>query len=148
VCGGPLTAGGERFANAWERSLGQRGCCGDACVARFDPDRHWIPSRAPAPLGEDEVNRFLAIGKSRLRDGDPPAPVARDMLLAGVPSWVVRRAVYGSSLAAASNRRQSAGLSLMTLGRFVWGTGDKRDPDAIGDADPDIEAWEARFGTP
>jgi len=106
-----------------------------------------MPSQAPTPLDEDETARLLERAKSRLRQGDSPAVMARELLLAGMEPWIIRNALHGAGMAAAANQRTARALSLMTsLGGLRWLSRDKRDPRAIPNAQADIEAWEARFG--
>jgi hypothetical protein len=147
VCGAALSSGQEHFSNAWEASLKQHACCSRECAGRFHPDVHWMPSRAPEALDEDETDRQLNLAKKRLKQGDGPGVLARELLLAGLEPWIIRNALHGAGMAARANERTARSLSLMTfLGGSRWLSRDKRDPAAIPDAMTDIEAWEARFG--
>lgn len=147
VCGLTLDAKRTLYANSWESALGQRGCCSDACVASFDADQHWMPSKKPAPIAASERDRLLTNARISLRNGDAGAVVARDLLLAGVSPYLTRNAVAGASMAGAASRRAAGWLSAMSfLGGSLWLSRDKRT-GSFGDANADIAAWEARFGS-
>jgi hypothetical protein len=146
VCGARLEV--AHWPNAWEKSVGVRPCCSDRCAKGFDADRHWMPSEAPALLSDDAASIAVASAKARMARGDDADPVARDLLLAGVPPWMVRNAVVAAGARASRGVRELAMLPILTLGRvFVSRSGDtKHDPSSGGDALASIAAWEARFG--
>ena len=143
VCG--QTVGAPLFANAWEESLRLRACCSEACVDAFDPDVHWIPSVAPTLLDDDETDRTLDLGKARLRDGDDAGVVAKDLLIAGVESWIVRKALAGEGIAREQSKRTARAFSLMNvLGGTIWLSRDRRRRVRTGfDV---VDEWEQRFG--
>lgn len=146
VCGETLDASRALYANSWESALGQRGCCSDVCVASFDADLHWIPSRKPPPIDADAQDKLLASAKVSLRNGDTGAVVARDLLLAGVSPYLTRNAVAGASMAGAASRRTAGLLSAFSvLGGSLWLSRDKRT-GSFGDTNADIAEWEKRFG--
>jgi len=145
VCGGSVD-GEPRYGNAWEKSLAIRACCGAECVAAFDVDVHWIPSDAPEPVSDDDSLRLVTGARQRLRDGESPSLVARDLLIAGVAPWVVRRMLDAAGIAAAASRATAGQLSLMTLlGGIGWVSRDRRDPRATVGAHADVDAWEQTF---
>ncbi|MFT5357916.1 MAG: hypothetical protein ACI9KE_005153 [Polyangiales bacterium] len=147
VCGEGLSPKRTLYANSWESALGQRGCCSDICVASFDADRHWIPSRKPPPIDAGEQDKLLASAKVSLRNGDAGAVVARDLLLAGVSPYLTRNAVAGASMAGAASRRTAGWLSALSfLGGGLWLSRDKRT-GSFGDANAIIAEWEERFGS-
>ncbi|MFK8001955.1 MAG: hypothetical protein AB8H86_20330 [Polyangiales bacterium] len=147
VCGGTLDETQTLYANSWESALGQRGCCSAACVSSFDADRYWMASNKLQSINAREQDRLLASAKVSLKNGDSGAVVARDLLLAGVSPYLTRNAVAGASMAGASSRRTAGWLSAMSfLGGSLWLSRDKR-AGGFGDANADISAWEARFGS-
>ena len=155
VCRKALDPAGARYANAWEASLKQHPCCSDACCGKFDVDVHWFPVALPAALADDAAARFMEVGKGRIRKGDAPALVTRDLLVAGVPPWMVRRALYGAVQAAATSDRQTKGwnlgamLSTLFLGHGVFTHDSKRGLTSVRatlDGASEIDAWEEHFG--
>jgi hypothetical protein len=146
VCRAVLTMDTAHYANAWERRLKQHPCCSEPCASRFDVDAHWLPAVAPPLVGDDEANRLVQAGKHRVRTGDGPAVVARDLLIAGVPAWMVRNMLVGEGVSAAKTKSTGRLLSVMTvLGGRLWGSTDVRDSNAIAGAHEVIEEWTARF---
>ena len=134
------------FPNAWEESLGLRACCSRGCVDGFDPDEHWIPCARPALLDDEATDRALDLGKQRIRDGDEPSVVAIDLLIAGVESWIVRKALAGEGMAWEQRRRTARRLSLMSVfGGTLWFSRDRRRKVRSGlDI---VDEWEQRFDT-
>jgi hypothetical protein len=146
VCGTTVAIDAALYANAWERSLKQHPCCSESCTARFDAGVHWLPAVAPAVASDDEANRFLHAGKLRVRAGDGPGLVARDLLIAGVPPWMVRNMLVGEGVSAAKAKSTGRLLSAMTgFAGLLWGSTDVRDSRAIAGAHDVIEEWTARF---
>jgi len=82
VCGEAIE--NARYANAWERSRKIYPCCSDRCVTAFDPDEHWIPAVFPDPADDAEAGRMLGVFRARIKQGDSPMVVVREMLLAGI----------------------------------------------------------------
>ncbi len=78
--------------------------------------------------------------------GDDAGPVARDLLAAGVPSWMVRNAVVAAGAAARGRTRELGALSWLTLGRWFPATDVRHDASTGIDALDAIAAWDARFG--
>jgi hypothetical protein len=157
VCKQTIDPASVQYANAWESALKQHPCCSQACCAKFDPTVHWLPGEAPTSLSDDEANKRVALGKSRLKNGDSPGTVARDLLIAGVPSWMVRRALFGAAAAAASSDRTTNGWNI--LGIFSWifagagvfvrdGSRGLADPKEVVGSTDQIDEWEEHFGVP
>lgn len=144
VCGARAEA--AHWANAWERSLGVHPCCSDACAKQFDPDRHWMPSLAPRPLDDAQASDAVARGKARMAKGDDAGPVARDLLMAGVPPWMVRNAVIAAGARARRSARELAMLPLLTLGAFFAPRTTDHDATTGHAALDAVAAWERRFG--
>lgn len=96
VCGGAV--GEPVFANAWEKSRKVSACCSTACAQTFDPDVHWIPSTRPAPVDTMEEARLIRIHRERLRKGDQPDVVTRELLLAGVAPTAIRKLLTSTEL--------------------------------------------------
>jgi hypothetical protein len=96
VCGGGVTA--PVYANAWEKARKVFACCGDACIQRFDADAHWIPSVRPAELDTMEEARMVRLAAQRVRAGDEPSIVVRDLLVCGVGPLGVRKVLLDAEL--------------------------------------------------
>ena len=157
VCGKEVPDGGPTYANAWEASLKLHPCCSPTCSSAFNPDVHWIPAMRPAELSEPAAAEVMERGKRRIRQGDAPNLVARDLLLAGLAPWMVRRALLGAAAAAVSSKRRTGGLNLFGLFTFfTFGRGHfvhdpssgLTDPRAALDGAREVDAWEAHFGLP
>ncbi len=150
VCGGPITE--PQFANAWEKARKLYPCCSDACAKRFDPDVHWLPAERPQLLDGPEEARMLDTARQRIREGDRPSLVVRDMLVAGVGTAGVRKLIVDGELAAAAGDRTARTLNILGGIRALFGGGlrfaqrrDKQDPVLLRAASADIDAWRARF---
>ena len=145
VCSGPVTT--PVWPNAWERAEGRRPCCSENCRSAFHPDRHWMPSEKPAELGEEAVDTMIYAAKARMKQGDEASPVARDLLIAGVPPWMVRNAVVDAGGRARRAQALGAASLWMTFGGWIAGsTRERHDPSKGRDALEDVAQWIARFG--
>lgn len=154
VCGVALAPSAAHFANAWESSLGTHPCCSKACAGRFDPTSHWLPTTAPKQLSDAEADVFVRNARRRLAAAEDPKLVARDLLLAGVVPWQVRRILGGEAIAEDSVRRFVAGPNLMgrifgalsgsALVTVTPGRGKADIKDVVG-AGSEVDAWLARF---
>ncbi len=150
VCGGAIEA--PRFANAWEKSRGAFPCCSEACATRFDPDVHWLPARAPAPLDDAEARRLISIASRRLARGDLPRVVVREMLLAGVPVAPLRGALIEGRAATAAAERSARRWSIAGFVFAAFGASlrlaesrDPRDLAALDEGAAQLDRWQARF---
>jgi hypothetical protein len=89
--------GDALYANAWERVRKRFPCCSQACTTRFDPDVHWRPAIWPAPASDEEEGRLLGVVHLRVKKGERPDVIAREMLQAGaldlVDAWDHARTV-------------------------------------------------------
>lgn len=149
VCGAGLAADAAQYANTWERSRKKFPCCA-GCVARFDPDVHWLPARLPERASTVEQARMVKVFGKRLGDGDKPRVLVREMLLAGLDPAELRRNVEitagNAEIAQArADRRSMVGL----FGWLFAGRGklaearDQRRPRDFAEALEDLDAWEA-----
>lgn len=154
VCGVVFPAVRAQFKNAWERSLGAHPCCGYECASRFDADVHWLPMVAPRQLSDAEAEGFVANARRRLAAAEDPKLVARDLLLAGVVPWQVRRILGGEAIAESSAKRFAVAPSLMgsVIGFFsgsalVVGTRGrgKADVRQVVGAGGQVDEWLSRF---
>jgi hypothetical protein len=150
VCGGPIA--GPHFANAWERARKLYPCCGPACAARFDPDVHWLPAEKPLPTTPDDEHRLMRAAVERLRVGDRPSLVVRDLLLAGIAPTALRKLLTDAELSVAATDRWVDRFNLLgaisaLLGgrRTVAERNDRRDPEQLRAAAIELETWSARF---
>jgi hypothetical protein len=116
VCGAAVTE--PVYANAWEKARKLFACCGDACAQRFDADTHWIPSVRPAPLDGVEEARLVRLAGERLRGGDQPRMVIRDLLVSGAGVLGVRKALISAELDADATDKTVKKLNI-----FVWVSG-------------------------
>lgn len=152
VCRRELPSDGGRYPNAWEKSLRLRACCSDSCVRAFDPDRHWIPSTRPAPCAESEAVHLLEVAKSRILTGESASPIVRELLVAGVESWRIRRAIETSSVAKEQGRSTQRTYVRMfarsVLSRLVAEAvfASEEPTGNLGSTADEIASWEARFG--
>ena len=146
VCDGEVTLGEERWANAWEKSRQVLACCSDGCAKEFHLDRHWLPSARPKAASEDESNRLYQVLRARLRDGDSPSVVTREMLQAGISPELIRGVLLDSQRAGAKSRKEAIELSILGVIRGIF-TGtfaffasrDKRSPITFEAAFADLE---------
>lgn len=152
VCGVSFD-GREHFANAWEASLGAHPCCSDRCAGAFDPDTHWMPLAAPVELSDPDAAPFVANAQRRLGGGEDPNLVARDLLLAGVVPWQVRRIVGGAAIKAsraAAPSRCPTGWARSLCSRQArapfGSTSDRVDVRKAAQSGSVVDEWEARFG--
>jgi hypothetical protein len=153
VCGGALAE--PVFANAWEKTRKVSACCSAACAQTFDPDQHWIPSSRPAALDHMEEARLSRVAGERLRKGDRPGVVVRDLLLSGVGLSAVRKLVTATELGSESTH--AADLKPIAqrgwIGRLILGAARAsgpadRTPGYVDDPRRDLERWAAHFDRP
>jgi hypothetical protein len=88
----------------------------------------------------------------RLKDGDSPSVVTRELLIAGIPPEVLRGVLMEASAAGSRSRRDAAELTalgvikgLLTGSFTVFGSRDKRDPDRFAAAYADVEYWNTQL---
>jgi hypothetical protein len=152
VCGASVVE--PHYANAWEKVRKLYPCCSSACSARFDPDTHWLPAAAPAPAAGPEAARLLGVARDRVRAGDKPTIVVRDLLLAGVGLPGVRKLLLDAEIAAKSTDRVVTQLNIISVIRALFRgpmrmrmheRRDRQDPEALRAAVADLDAWRARF---
>lgn len=150
VCGGPIAE--PQFANAWERVRKLYPCCSPACVARFDPDVHWLPAEKPPPATPDDEHRLTRAAAERLRAGDRPSLVVRDLLLAGIAATALRKLLTDAELSVAATDRWVDRINVLgAISLLLGGQGrvaerrDRRDPEQLRAAATDLETWSARF---
>jgi hypothetical protein len=128
------------YPNPYERARRIYACCSDACAQRFDPDAHWIPAEAPRALDAAEEARLLRVLRERLANGDRPAVLVREMLVAGLPPHRLRLQL-GEQTASAEHKRAQA-APFMLFGVFsIRRRRDKRDPKALAAAAREIDQW-------
>lgn len=154
VCGATFPVAQVRFANAWESSLGTHPCCSEACARRFDASVHWLPTVAPKLLSDADADVFVRNARRRLAAAEDPKLVARDLLLAGVVPWQVRRILGGEAIAESSARSFAGGPKLMSwifgalsgrsLVMVTPGRG-KADVKSVVGAGAEVDAWLERF---
>lgn len=150
VCGGPIAE--PHFANAWERVRKLYPCCSPACAARFDPDVHWLPAEKPLPAPPDDEHRLMRAAAERLRAGDRPSLVVRDLLVSGIAPTAVRKLVTGAELSVAAKDRWVNRFNVLgVIGALFGGPwrvadrNDRRDPEQLRAAAIELETWSARF---
>jgi len=157
VCGSAVEGDRALYANAWEASLKQHPCCSSTCSGRFKSDIHWMPAAIPKPLSDTAAADFMEVGKRRIRQGDSPKVVARDLLLSGVPPWMTRRALLGAAQAAASSDKVTRGWNLNGALTFISGGigvflhDRKRGLTNVAetlDGGAQVDVWEDHFGLP
>ncbi len=119
VCGGAVEE--PVYANAWEKARKQFACCGEVCAQRFDPDAHWIPSARPAALETIEEARLVRLAGERLRAGDEPRRVVRDLLVAGVGLPGARKALTSAELSANATDKVVKKLNILGWLSFALG---------------------------
>lgn len=151
VCGGPTAD--PHFANAWERVRKLYPCCSPACAARFDPDVHWLPAEKPLPATPADEHRLTRVAAERLRAGDRPSLVVRDLLLAGIAPLALRKLLTDGERSVAATDRWVGRLNVLGLLSLLFGgpgrvaeRNDRRDPEQLRAAATDLETWRARFG--
>lgn len=150
VCGGAV--GEPVYANAWEKTRKVSACCSAACAQTFDPDQHWIPSQRPAPVDTMEEARLVRLASERLRKGDKPFVVTRELLLAGVGMPALRKLLTSTKLGS-----ESTNIADMVpvpqrgwVGRLIYGAAraagpDTHEPDHVTAANADLERWAKHF---
>jgi hypothetical protein len=143
VCEREIAPGAERYANAWEASLELRACCGTDCAARFDGDEHWMPSMKPLPASDEELTRMLPAARARLVGGEDVTFIAKDLLLAGISTSTVRRALNRSAASSAATRESALGALFAGL----FGRGRRRRRGNLDDVDALIQRWTERFAS-
>lgn len=142
------------YANAWEKARKVLACCSDACVQQFDPDTHWIPSMRPPPLDGMEEARMARLSGERLRAGDQPRMVVRDLLVAGVGPLAVRKALINSALSADATDKTVKTLNILGWLSGLLGGGvqvaerrSQQDQAKLREAEAtDLDTWIKRFG--
>jgi hypothetical protein len=148
VCGGRVEE--AMYPNAWETARKRYPCCSKACVERFDPMQHWIPARFPQVASDEEQKRLLGVMRTRIIDGDEPAILVREMLVAGIPPAKVRGVLIEAGADAQREKRQLRWIqAVVMLVTFRWLSRrpvDKRDPKKIAAAAADVDLWEKRRG--
>jgi hypothetical protein len=149
VCGGELVE--CHFANAWEKARKLSACCSPACAQRFDPDRHWLPAKAPADADGAEQVRLLDIAHGRLRRGDRPSVVVRELLTAGVGVLGVERLVRDAELDAQATKRTVKRHNILgAIGALFgrWRVTEAREPlelPELAAATADVAVWRKHF---
>jgi hypothetical protein len=145
VCEEEVVAGAEHWPNAWERSRKRFACCGPACAGSFNPDQHWIPSLPPAPASPSDSDRLIGVLRTRLKNGDLPSVVTRELLVAGVSAELVRGTLLESQAAGARSHREESERALLGVffGRFISGKRDRREPKTFESAFDDVDRWSA-----
>lgn len=153
VCNEPIRDGDEQYPNAWESTRKQFPCCGTACCQAFDPDEHWIPAERPPAADPRDEQRLLDVARRRVRDGDSPRVVLREMLTAGVSLSGLRKVMTFAQLGAERSEQDVKELRVMgaiaglLTGRWFFARStDKREPAELEAAQLDLDEWERRFG--
>lgn len=143
VCHAPVDEANALYKNSWEAARKRFACCSQTCREAFDPDIYWIPSRIPDEASEAEAAKLLRVVKDRLRDGDAPTVVIREMLVAGVPPAGLRKVVNEALVIGLRAKQDAAQLSLLG-GLFGWLAinRDKRRPSSLEAALANIDQWE------
>jgi hypothetical protein len=143
VCHAPVDEGDALYKNSWEAARKRFACCSQACREAFDPDLHWIPSRIPDEPSETETAKLLRVVRDRLRSGDAPAVVVREMLVAGIPLPGLRK-VVNEAMAIGLRAKEDASQFSLLGGLFGWIAinRDKRRPSSFEAAFADIDQWE------
>jgi hypothetical protein len=151
VCQGVLSE--SHFANSWEKARKLYPCCSDACARRFDPDVHWLPAARPPPASVDDVVRLSRVSRERLRAGDKPSVVVRDLLIGGVQPRAVRKVLMDVELEAKATDKTMRRLNVLgwisaALTGRLWllRRKDFQDVDELHAAHAEIAQWTARFG--
>ena len=150
VCGGAVTE--AVFSNPWEKTRKVSACCSAACAQKFDPDQHWIPSQRPVPIDTMEEARLVRIAGERLRKGDKPLVVTRELLLAGVGIAALRKLLSSTKLGSESTDAAALRPPVQTrgwLGALVYGASKlaapDADPDLVTAALADLDRWTKHF---
>ena len=150
VCGAAITE--PVFANAWEKTRKVSACCSAACAQTFDPDQHWLPSTRPLSQDPMEEARLARVGAERLRKGDRPSVVARELLIAGVGLPAVRKLLNATDLGSEST--DAAKLTPIAQGgwrgRLLHLFASAAAPDTddaahLAAAKADLDRWAAHF---
>lgn len=89
VCRAVVDDGSAVYPNTWEATTKSRVCCSAACRERYQPDAHWVPSRAPLP-SPAELARTMAHAQRRMTRGDNLRVIVRDLLCGGAGEDAVR----------------------------------------------------------
>lgn len=111
VCGTPVVE--RHFANAWEASRKIYACCSTACTAGFEPDTHWIPSTVPPAATPDDEARLLRVCRERVRSGDRPSIVIREMLVAGIGIPGLRKTLINAQLTVGATNKTVSRLNIL-----------------------------------
>lgn len=137
------------YANAWEATLGERPCCSEECKAAFRADVHWLPAERPFASSE-EAAKLVRLAVERMRRGDDPVVVVRELLCAGVPASSARHALRMLDVVAAQAR--PGWLARLLTPRIVQALAPAA-PDRVEVAEAHARAeaviveWERRFGS-
>ena len=151
VCGKPMAPGAERYANMWEASLKNHPCCSEACADAYSQDEHWLPGSYPEPIEIDEEERLLEVAGERLRSGDQPRVIVRELLLAGLSALALRKLVNQASVATKRDEATArhvgviGGLVGLLTGDFSLFVREEKEPDPFEAALEDLGRWEERF---
>ncbi len=156
VCGSEIAPQQEHYANAWEKARKLFPCCAESCAQRFDPDVHWMPGTTLTATTSDEQQKLLWVAERRMQQGDQPAVVIRELLLAGVPPARVRGLCVQQGNSAQEEMRERTEYGILNALRGLVGlfagvssfmeSKGKRQPQAVHSAMDDLDAWERRFG--
>ena len=150
VCGGEVRA--AQYANAWETARKLYPCCSAACAGKFDPDVHWLPAKAPPPLSGPDEAKLLHSARERIRAGDKPSLIVRDMLISGVGLLGVRKLLIEGELSAKADDRVATRITMFGWISALFGGGltlaerrSQQDPAQLRAAQADLDVWRARF---
>ena len=145
VCESDVGYGAELFANDWERSRRRFPCCSATCCAGFNEDEHWMPGEEPRAAAPEDERRLVGVARQRLRDGDRPIVVVRELLVAGVPPEVVRALLDGALIGLTRSQKQNreGWWMLLLIGMGVFKR-EKRDTTLVEQAYAAIEQWRLR----
>ena len=138
------------YANPGENARKLYPCCSAACAAKFDPDVHWMPAVQPKLADMPEEARLLKGARDRIRAGDKPSLIVRDMLIAGCGIPGVRKLLNdGEATARVDQRNENRAMFMRLLfGVSMLFRSPKQTVEGLQAANADIEAWHARFGRP
>lgn len=155
ICQKAIPVGEDLYTNAWEKSRKRYPCCSQACCDSFDPDQHWLPVVKPEQADREEEVRLLDVTQRRLKDGDSPTVVIREMLLAGVATRALRKVLNEAQASSESNHRvaRQLGVGGVIMGVLTgqWSffkSTDKRRPRTLEAALSDLDRWDSHFSDP
>lgn len=153
VCGEAIAEGAEIYSNSWEAVRQVSPCCSEACAERFNPDQHWFPREAPAPMPEGEERRMLQLARGRLGRGELPEAVVRDLLTSGANPHAVRTLCFTAERGARKQNVQDQARDIFVAGPIGLLVGVvlrrlHREPEFVATIETalaDLDAWERRF---